>query len=263
MLLGVSGIMGAAGLAAMAAVIGWQVPAFPVSAAKANRASRPTNARTAGALSTVNQEIVQAYRDRYAIFGDTSNVAVTLMDDANKQEIELPRLMMLHALQHIDPFTARGDELEAYGRFKTFVRGYLPRDDPNAPGALELYNPYNFLSRTLYVRERASFQDRLFEPEELFAAAITTWGLFPDAFVERYNALPMVPSLSERESVGGNEQSLQDSWQKQLARMAAQNTLYFAAALVKTDPGEGEGAVSTRLAQVAPRLGIVKFQMEL
>jgi hypothetical protein len=265
-LLGASGIMGASGLAAMAAVIGWQVPALPISEAKASRGPRAGNGQAGTAprsLSTVNQQIVQSYRDRYAIFGDTSQVDVAVMDDANKQEIALPRLMMLCALQHIDPITARGDVLEAYGHFKTFVRGYLARGDLNAPAALEIYNPYGYLSETLYLRERASLQDRLFEPEELFAAAITTWGLFPDAFVERYDALPVVPSGSERESMGGGEQSLQDSWQKQLARLTAQNTLSFAAALVKTDVGEGEGAINTRLAQVAPRLGIVKFQLDL
>ena len=205
---------------------------------------------------------MQAYRDRYAIFGDTSNVAVTLMDDANKREIELPRLMMLSALQHIDPFTARGDVLEAYGHFKTFVTGYLARGDLNAPAALEIYNPYSYLSQPLYERERNALQDRLYQPEELFAAALTTWGLFPDAFVDRYSRLPMVPTISERETMG-NAPTLEDSWQKQLARMTAQNTLSFAAALVRTDRGEGEGAINTRLAQVAPRLGIVKFKLDL
>jgi len=262
---GASGIMGASGLAAMAAVIGWQVPALPIPTAKARQTSRVGSKQTAAApqaLSTVNQELVQSYRDRYAIFGDTSKVEVTLMDDANKQEIELPRLMMLSALQHIDPFTARGDVLEAYGHFKTFVGSYLARGDLNAPAALEIYNPYSYLSQPLYERERNTLQDRLHEPEELFAAALTTWGLFPDAFVDRYNRLPMVPTISERETMG-NAPALQDSWQKQLARMTAQNTLTFAAALVRTDRSEGEGATNTRLAQVAPRLGIVKFQLDL
>ena len=51
------------------------------------------------ALSTVHQAIVQSYRDRYAIFGDTSQIDVVLMDDVNKQEIELPRAMMQGALK--------------------------------------------------------------------------------------------------------------------------------------------------------------------
>ena len=106
-------------------------------------------------------------------------------------------------------------------------------------------------------------QDRLYEPEELFAAALITWGLFPDAFVERYHGLPMVPGMSEGASVGCSEQSLQDSWEKQLTHMTAQNTVNVAAALVRTDAGEGEGAINTRLTQVAPRLGIVKFQLDL
>ena len=47
---------------------------------------------------------------------------------------------------------------------------------------------------------------------------------------------------------------LQASWEKQLALMAAENTLLLASALVRSHHDEGEGAVNTRLAQVAPRL---------
>jgi hypothetical protein len=265
-LLGASAIMGTAGMAALAAVIGWEVPAFPTSAASAHRGS-DAEAVIAGpeprALSTVNQAIVQSYRDRYAIFGDTSQVAVVLMDDVNKQEVELPRLMMQGAFKAIDPRTARGDLLEAYGHYKTFVADFLDRDDPGATSALELYNPYSYLPSLRYQADRDRRRDQLHEPEELFAAAFTVWRLSPDAFIDRYQAMPMVPAGNEREATTGNGPTLQPSWEKQLALMAAENILLFASALVKTQPEMGEGVVNTRLAQVAPRLGIVKFQMDL
>ena len=265
-LLGVSGLMGATGIAALATVIGWEVPALPTSAASADRLTwtEPTSAiLESQALSTVQQAILQSYRDRYTIFGDTSRVEVSLMDDPNKQEIELPRVMIRGALKGIVPLTARGDLLEAYGHYKTFVAGFLGQQDAGAGDALALYNPYNYLSLPLYRSDRDALQERLHEPEELFAAAFTVWRLFPDTFLERYNALPMIPTSNERETMTGNGPTLQASWEKQLVLMTAENILRFASALVKSHADEGEGIVSNRLAQVAPRLGIVKFQMEL
>ncbi len=265
-LLGVSGLMGATGIAALAAVIGWELPAFPTSAASAERdfdAGRKSAVPEPQALSTVHQATLQSYRERYAIFGDTSQVETTLTDDPNKQEIELPRVMMLGALKAITPLTARGDLLEAYGHYKTFVTGFLAQKDPGAGDALALYNPYTYLSLPLYRSDRDAQQERLHEPEELFAAAFTVWRLFPDAFLERYNALPVIPASSEREAMTGTGSMLQPSWEKQLVLMAAENILRLASALVKSRSDEGEGIVSNRLAQVAPRLGIVKFEMEL
>jgi len=265
-LLGASCLMGTSGLAALSTLIGWEIPAISTATAGAepdpNSEGMIANLEPRE-LSIVNQEIVQAYRDRYAIFGDTSQIDVMLMDDVNKQEIELPRVMMQGALKRIDPFTARGDLLESYGQYKTFVTVYLDREDSGAVVALELYNPYRYLSETRYRPEREALQAKLHEPEELFAAAITTWGLFPDAFLERYNGLPMVPTGNDRESVTGDEPLRQASWEKQLALLAAEHTLLFASALVKSHTDEGEGVVNTRLTQVAPRLGIVKYQMDL
>jgi hypothetical protein len=265
-LLGASGLMGTSGLAALSAVIGWKIPAIPTATAGAE--PDPNSERMIAnlepqALSSVNQEIVQSYRDRYAIFGDTSQIDVVLMDDVNKQEIELPRAMLQGALKSIDPFTARGDVIESYGHYKNFVAAYLDEEDAGAVIALDLYNPYNYLSETLYRREREALRDKLHAPEELFLAAFTVWRLFPDAFIERYNGLPMAVTGNDQESVTGDEPLLQASWEKKLAFLAAENTLLFASALVRSHKDEGEGLVNTRLTQVAPRLGIVKYQMDL
>ena len=73
----------------------------------------------------------------------------------------------------------------------------------------------------------------------------------------------MVPTGNDRENLTSDEPMLKASWEMQLALLAAQNTLLLASALVSIHKDEGEGAINTRLAQVAPRLGIVKYQMDL
>lgn len=224
LLLCASTLMGTTGIAAMLTVIGWRVPAFPASHAPVQSFSQRESMGTRAerqALSTVNQETVQSYRDRYAIFGDTAHVDIELMDDVNTQQIELPRLMMLNALARIDPLTAHGDVLESYGRYKSFVGSTLEPGQRGADIALELYNPYGYHSETRYWRERQTEQRKLHQPEELFAAAIITWGLFPDAFLERYNSLPMAPTVHDRESMSGDAPLLQASWEKQLVQMTA------------------------------------------
>ena len=57
----------------------------------------------------------------------------------------------------------------------------------------------------------------LHAPEEFFPAAFTVWRLFPDAFIERYDGLPMAVTGNDRESVTGDEPLLQASWEKKLA----------------------------------------------
>ena len=170
--------------------------------------------------------------------------------------------MLQGALKSIDPFTARGDVIDTTA--STRLCGvYLDEEDAGAVIALDLYNPYNYLSETLYRREREALRHELHAPEELFSAAFTVWRLFPDAFIQRYNGLPMAVTGNDRESVPVMSRCCRPPGRRNSHFLAAENTLLFASALVKSHDDEGEGMINTRLTQVAPRLGIVKYQMEL
>ena len=152
------------------------------------------------ALSTVHQETVQTYRDRYAIFGDTSGIDLELMEDVNTQEIELPRAMLMGALRSIDPITARGDVLEAYGHYKTFVASiWIGRT------LRRWHRAWSSTTRTATSPRRAivgngkpgrtnSTNRRSSLPRRSLPGGCSLM-----RFVERYDGLPMVPTGNDRE----------------------------------------------------------------
>lgn len=255
-LLGVSALLGTAGIATIHAGLESPTPPIPDDIPQS---SPPVATPELHALSTVNDEKLDEYKARYRVFGDT-DVETVLIADPVLQEIELPRLMIKTALERKDWAHARGEELTTYGAWISFVSAQLPERDTKADIALDLFNPYRYLPGNRHLEEAKARGTLLREPQELFAAAITTFALYPDAFIERWNELPDQEAYHEHSS---DQQIISPSWEKSLTRMTADTAINLALSLVADRPGEGEGLRQQKLASVAPRIPIIKFQLEL
>ena len=210
-------------------------------------------------ISTVEDEVVEKYRQQYAVFGDTSQVDVELIDDEVAQEIEYPRIMITSAIRNTNWLEQDGFKWKAYGDYKGFVENYFADHKPGASIARDLFNPYSYTPSARFDAVQEERASDMINPDELFAATMTTWGLYPEAFLDRYNDLPMVDNFND---LNPDQPDKQPSWEKYLVAEHSKHALALAIALVKEKSLEGEGAVKRKLASVAPRLWDVAFMFE-
>ena len=213
------------------------------------------------ALSTVKDEQINSYRNKYSIFGNTEGIAINLPEDKNIVDIVVPQVLLEGILQNYDWADAKGYKLFSYGNYKKFVEGYLAIDDAKSDIALGLYNPYSYLPGQWYKEKAVEVTQEMRDPHMLFANTVITWGLFPDALIERWDGLPEEFDSPDHQTQAQGE--IVPSWEKSLTRQITQETFNFAASLIRQSPTEGEGAVSTRLSSVAPRLSHIKVAMDV
>ena len=248
-------MFGAAGLAGTGRVIR-SAPA-PLNPAPSTQAIVSTPAATP-VPSRFEDELVESYRQRFAVLGALPDLRIDVPPDPNAAEVELPYAFARAAFEAISPRTHQGRHLSAQGAFLTFHEGLASPSAASA--ALDAYNPYRYLNDALYRPAAERFAERLAEPAGLFAAAVTTWVVFPDALIDRYDAFPMVGSGDpDFPSVPVPVPSPE----KEQAGQITLHTYRLASELANAEGTAGEGTVSERLAVIAPRLGLVRFAMGL
>ena len=252
LLLGASVVFGAAGLAGTGRVLR-SAPAL-----LGPNPSPPATVSTPEASwlpSRFEDELVESYRRRFAVLGELPDLPVDVPADPNAAEIELPYAFARAAFEAISPRTHQGRHLSVQGAFLTFHEGLA-----GSSAALAAYNPYRYLNDALYRPAAERFAERLAEPTGLFAATVTTWVVFPDALIDRYDAFPMVKSGDpDLPSVS----VLVPSPEKEQVGEITRHTYHLASELANAEGTAGEGTVSERLAVIAPRLGLVRFAMGL
>jgi hypothetical protein len=280
LLLAASAAFGAAGLAGSTRVFSADVPSLPPTPTPSPEPV-PTATPTP-ALNGPERELIETYARRFLTLGPTPEVTVSDRADVavvhrdrivfpaslfvnaeevkTRQEVELPLAFGQAVLRSLDPGGSPGRVLSAFGRFRTFAELTIGPGEEATDAALDCYNPYAYLSPGRYATERQALAARLKEPEVLFAATVTTWMVFPDALLARYDGMPMEPEqYPERGSVA----QLAPSIEKVTTHRIMAEVYALAAELVQGGATMGEGTIDARLAQLAPRLPIVKFGMVL
>lgn len=213
-------------------------------------------------LSTVKDEILGEYRQRYSVLGDLSDIELDLPDDPEEQAVAVPRQLVKGALAAVDWYQVSGALERTHADFKTFTDVYLARSATKSELALSLYNPYTYLPSWRYHEDADALQEQLHDPNELFANVVTTWATYPDGLIDRWDQLPDETNTSDM-AIAHAGDATRPSWEKQLVQMTTEHALALAYGLVRKEPGEGQGIVATRLAQIAPRLGMIKVSMDL
>ena len=250
LLLGASVVFGAAGLAGTGRVIR-SAPA-PLNPAPSTQAIVSTPAATP-VPSRFEAELVESYRQRFAVLGALPVLRIDVPPDPNAAEVELPYAFARAAFEAVSPRTHQGRHLSALGGFLTFHEGLA-----GSSAALDAYNPYRYLNDALYRPAAERFAERLAEPAGLFAATVTTWVVFPDALIDRYDAFPMVESGDPNFP---SVRVLVPSPEKEQAGEITRHTYRLASELANAEGTAGEGTVTERLSAIAPRLGLLRFAM--
>lgn len=209
-------------------------------------------------ISTVEDEIVEDYRERYAIFGDTSQVDAVFINDPLELEIEMPRVFIKAAIEDTDWLKQDGFKWTAYGDYRNFIEVNYG-DNASANIARELFNPYSYAPSPRFNAVREDRAKDMTDPDEMFAATITTWALYPEAFLDRFSQMPMVENYND---MNPEQPDTQPSYEKHLAIENSKRVLNLATALVKERRLEGDGMVNRKLASIAPRLWDIAFMFE-
>ena len=166
------------------------------------------------------------------------------------------------AIDSVKTESRNGTLLRALADYYLFTDLYFgDQDDETTRLAKESYNPYTYLRSGQYQSEHDRLSQAVSDSHSLFAAVITTWALYPDALMSRFDQLPMTEDRPEH--VGPSMAPVViPSREKQTVKDITAGVYSLVTRMLNPD-GEGQGLVGERLKIIAPRFYQIKVGMGL